>query len=112
MSLSQDVFLRAEPDGIRVGGQIHSRKHSTGGEHERAHSLRFDDGRSDGRPNAVVDCLMRLLRRKLGDEVATPSIRDRLQDMSLDILKNLTEEILDFETAADFRSWLEQNSTY
>jgi predicted transposase/invertase (TIGR01784 family) len=64
-----------------------------------------EEGREEGREEGILSVVIRLLRRRLGQEFSE-EMRSRLASLSLPILEDLGEALLDFASVADLEQWL------
>jgi hypothetical protein len=64
--------------------------------------------KEEGIQQERINLICRLLTRKLGQ--VTPDLELRIRTLSLDILENLAEDLLDFNSTQDLISWLDQHS--
>ena len=56
----------------------------------------------------LKDGLVRLLRRKFRDQLPTDEVLASLQALTIPQLETLTEDLLDFQSPADFQRWLDK----
>jgi predicted transposase/invertase (TIGR01784 family) len=68
-----------------------------------------EEGREAGREEEAIAFVTRLLNRRLGQPLSE-EMRSRLATLSLPMLENLGEALLDFENLADLQAWLAQRS--
>lgn len=67
-------------------------------------------GREEGRQEGMLELIMRLLERRVGE--ITPGLQTRIRQLSIEQLENLGEAVLDFTNASDLMIWLQdQNIT-
>lgn len=63
-----------------------------------------EEGREEGREEATVNLVNRLLTKRFGE--LTPEIGSAITGLSLTVLEDLSEALLDFTSVADLQSWL------
>ncbi|MEH2315623.1 Rpn family recombination-promoting nuclease/putative transposase [Nostoc sp.] len=63
-----------------------------------------EEGREEGREEATVNLVMRLLTKRFGE--LTPEMHSAITGLSLPVLEDLSEALLDFTSVADLQSWL------
>ena len=61
-------------------------------------------GEEKGRIKEAIALIMRLLKKRLGE--VPENLKNRLQNLSLEELENLSEEIFNFSTFDDLSNWL------
>jgi predicted transposase/invertase (TIGR01784 family) len=66
----------------------------------------LEQGLKAGRKEATFNLVMRLLSKRFGK--ISPKIRTSLADLSLPILEDLSEDLLDFKTVNDLQIWLDK----
>jgi predicted transposase YdaD len=68
-----------------------------------------DEGREEGREEEAIALITRQLSRRLGQELAE-EVRSCLSTLSLSVLEDLSEALLDFSTIADLEAWLAEQA--
>ena len=63
-------------------------------------------GRKEGLEEATFNLVMRLLSKRFGK--ISPKIRGSISNLSLPVLEDLSEDLLDFKTVNDLQIWLEK----
>ncbi len=66
------------------------------------------EGRAEGRREEAASLLLRQLARRLGSPISAPT-QQRLREMPLAKLEDLSEALLDFTSAEDLQTWLERS---
>jgi Domain of unknown function (DUF4351)/Putative transposase, YhgA-like len=66
----------------------------------------MEEGISQGKQEATVSLIMRLLRARVG--MLTPELEQRVQQLSLTQLEDLAVALLDFSSVEDLEVWLQQ----
>lgn len=66
----------------------------------------IERGIEQGIEREAVSFVMRLLRRRFG--AIAPDIEERIRSLPVDRIEDLGEALLDFQSATDLRSWIEQ----
>lgn len=69
----------------------------------------MEEGIEQGKQQAALSLIMRLLPRRIG--AVAPELQQRIQQLSQAQLEDLAEALLDFSSAADLETWLHQVST-
>lgn len=64
-----------------------------------------EEGREQGREQQTIALVTRLLKRRLGQELPE-EMRSRISTLSLPVLEDLSEALLDFTRLADLETWL------
>jgi predicted transposase YdaD len=64
------------------------------------------EGRQEGQ-QVASDIMLRFLRQKFGDKLL-PEIEQQINTLTLEQLKDLTDNSLNFSTNADLEVWLQQ----
>lgn len=70
----------------------------------RRDSIFKQEGREEGREEATVNLVNRLLKKRFGE--LTPEMRSAITGLPLPVLEDLSEALLDFTSVADLQSWL------
>ncbi len=63
------------------------------------------EGREEGREEATVNFIIRQLTRRFGE--LSEEMRRQISTLTMPVLENLSEALLDFNSLADFQAWLE-----
>lgn len=63
-------------------------------------------GRKEGLEEATFNLVMRLLSKRFGK--ISPKIRGSISNLSLPVLEDLSEDLLDFKTVNDLQIWLDK----
>lgn len=66
----------------------------------------YQEAKEEGEQEATVRLIMRQLNRRLGQEISE-EMRSNISHLSLPVLENLSEALLDFTSLADLQAWLE-----
>jgi hypothetical protein len=66
----------------------------------------MEEGIEQGKEQATLSLVMRLLPRRVG--TLTPELEARVQQLSLTQLEDLSVALLDFSSVEDLTAWLEQ----
>lgn len=61
----------------------------------------------DIRAEEAANLVLRLLKRKIGE--VSQDLQIKIQDLSVEVLEDLGEALLDFSTEAELQAWLEDN---
>lgn len=64
-----------------------------------------EEGREEGREEATVNLVIRLLTKRFGE--LSQETRSSISSLSLPVLEDLSEALLDFTSVADLQAWLE-----
>jgi predicted transposase/invertase (TIGR01784 family) len=64
-----------------------------------------EEGREEGREEATVNLVIRLLTKRFGE--LSEETRSSISSLSLPVLEDLSEALLDFTSVADLQAWLE-----
>lgn len=75
--------------------------------HTRVYQDIKEEGRIEGREEATVALIIRLLTKRFG-EIST-EIRTSISNLPLPVLEQLSEALLDFTSLADLQAWLSAN---
>jgi predicted transposase/invertase (TIGR01784 family) len=67
------------------------------------------EAKDEGREEAAIALITRQLSRRLGQEL-TEEVRSRLSTLSLSVLEDLGEALLDFSTIVDLEAWLAEQA--
>jgi len=68
------------------------------------------EAKAEGREEQAIALVTRQLSRRLGQELSD-EMRSRLLTLSLPVLEDLGEALLDFTSLADLEAWLAERST-
>ncbi|MBE9050902.1 DUF4351 domain-containing protein [Nostocales cyanobacterium LEGE 11386] len=69
----------------------------------------MEEGIEQAKQQATLSLVMRLLPRRVGT-LLTPELEERVQQLSLTQLEDLSVALLDFSTVEDLEAWLQQIS--
>ena len=75
---------------------------------QRGWTRGLQEGTQIGRAKGVQEMALRQICRRFGSTDA--SLQERIQQLSLTQLEQLTEDLLDFATLSDVSAWLDQNA--
>ncbi|KAF3884871.1 MULTISPECIES: DUF4351 domain-containing protein [Scytonema] len=64
-----------------------------------------EEGREEGREEATVNLVVRLLNKRFGE--ISEELRQRISNLPLPVVENLSEALLEFTSVADLQAWLE-----
>jgi predicted transposase YdaD len=64
-----------------------------------------EEGRKEGQQQEAVNLLLRLLRRRCGN--LSDELTQRISNLPLSVLEDLSEALLDFSSLDDLLAWLE-----
>jgi predicted transposase/invertase (TIGR01784 family) len=67
-----------------------------------------EEGRQEGRQEGEKNLILRLLHRRIGE--IDSLLIERITGLSIELLENLGEALLDFSSVADLEAWLTQHS--
>lgn len=68
----------------------------------------IEQGRMEGRELQAIELVLRLLPRRIGQEVTFP-LEEQIRQLTLPQLEDLADALLDFGSVEDLQVWLERN---
>ncbi|MFB2879921.1 Rpn family recombination-promoting nuclease/putative transposase [Floridanema aerugineum] len=74
-------------------------------EESRVYREAKEEGQLEGRQQEAVNLVLRLLSRRFGE--LSPKLRERISNLPLSVLEDLSEALLDFNSLDDLSTWLE-----
>jgi predicted transposase YdaD len=64
-----------------------------------------EEGREEGKEEATINLIIRLLTKRFGE--VSDELQSSISGLTLPVLEDLSEALLDFTSLADLQSWLE-----